>query len=317
LDVLYHGSSLSKNKKDLRLITFDVINQGDTSILSNFYDPNDPVGFSIVDGKIADEPILIGASNSYLEKKLEIEKISDDSVLFSNVILEPGEFFKIKILVLHEISKNPTIKSFGKVAGVNNVDVLMDFISGSKRTFLEESFGGGVYPNVARFFAFSLLFILLLALIIATFIKIYETNDKRRKNKLIKVFKEYDTDKITEKDNFFFDYYLSSGADIIKQLFNLLAHQERLNELLKEGENSRKKKRSRLWGLDDQELFSELMSEGFITVDNDNDIVTADAARLAVITDFFNYLKRKGEFKRSNNLPMHTREMVIEMDEHN
>ena len=59
LDVLYHGESLSKNKKDLRLITFEVINQGDTAILSNFYDSNDPVGFSIIDGKIADEPILI------------------------------------------------------------------------------------------------------------------------------------------------------------------------------------------------------------------------------------------------------------------
>lgn len=216
LDVFYQGESLSKNKKDLRLITFEVINQGNTAILSNFYDPNDPVGFSVVDGKIADEPVLIDASNDYLKNKLVIEKRTESSVLFSNVILEPSEFFKIKILVLHEIAKKPTIKPFGKVAGVSNIDLFMDYKSGDKRTFLDESFGGGGYPNIARFFLYGFVFIAVCAFIIFLLIKFDDLKKQRRKTRLIRIFKEYDSDKVSEKDSFFFDYYLSGGANAVK-----------------------------------------------------------------------------------------------------
>jgi len=315
LDVLYHGNSLSKNKKDLRLITFEVINQGDTSILSNFYDSNDPVGFSVIDGTIADEPVLIEASNSYLENKLVIEKRADTSVIFSNVILEPGESFKIKLLVLHDISKSPTIKSFGKVAGVNKIDVLMDFTSGNKRSFIEEAFGGGVYPNVARFIAFGIAFILMIVLLIVMSEKVGDIKKKRRKNKLIQVFKEYDTDKISEKDDFFFDYYLSRGSRFIKHLYELMGDQERLNNLAQGKEGSQKRRRERFLLSDDATLFNELLSEGFIVVENN--VATVDPARYSILTDFFNYLKRKGVFRRERDLYIKHQEMILEMEEHN
>jgi hypothetical protein len=315
LDVLYHGESLSKNKKDLRLITFEVINQGDTAILSNFYDSNDPVGFSIIDGKIADEPILIEASNKYLENKLVIEKRSDSSVLFSNVILEPSEFFKIKLLVLHDVSKNPTIESFGKVAGVNKIDVYMDFTSGNKRSFMEETFGGGIYPNITRFIAFGIAIILTMVLLIVTTEKIGDIKDKRRKNKLIQIFKEYETDKISEKDNFFFDYYLSRGAGFIKHLYDLLSDQEKLNILAKGEQEPRKRRRARISVFDDTSLLNELLSEGFIVVEND--AVTVEPSRFSVLTDFFNFLKRKGEFRRGRDAFISHQKMILEMEEHN
>ena len=143
-----------------------------------------------------------------LEDGLEFEGVS-----FGCDADSPGEIvFNTSMSGYQEILTDPSYS--GQIVamtypmignyGVNEIDVLMDFTSGNKRTFLDESFGGGIYPNTARFIAFSLLFILLLALVITTIIQIDGINDKRRKNKLIKVFKEYDTDKVTEKDSFFF-----------------------------------------------------------------------------------------------------------------
>jgi len=315
LDVLYHGESLSKNKKDLRLITFEVINQGDTAILSNFYDSNDPVGFTIIDGNIADEPTLIEASNKYLENKLVVTKKSDNSVLFSNVILEPGEFFKIKILLLHDVSKIPAIESFGKIAGVNKIDVLMNFASGNKRSFIEETFGGGIYPNITRFITFGILFILSVVLLIVISEKIDGIKDKRRKNKLIQIFKEYDTDKISEKDNFFLDYYLSRGAEFIEHLYELLNDQEKLNFLAKGGEKLPNRRAPTFTIYNDTLLFNELLSEGIVRVENDGVIV--EPSRFSALTDFFNFLKRKGEFRREFNSLIRHQELILEIEEHN
>ena len=297
LDVLYHGESLSKNKNDLRLITFEVVNQGDTPILSNFYDKNDPVGFSVVDGKIADEPILIKASNKYLERKLQIIKESDNSVLFSNVILEPKEFFKIKLLVLHELSKNPTITPFGKIAGVNKIDIFSDYSSSSKESFISKTFGGNIYTTLARLFAYGFVFIFILVDIIIMGEKLSDAKEKRRKNKLVEIFKEYKSDKISEKDSYFFDYYLINSPGIIKRMHNLLSNQEKLNEYAKEKPTVRDEKRLNYYSVDDDSLFAELLSEGFIDIDNENNTVTVDQARYTVLTNFYHFLKRKGETK--------------------
>ena len=297
LDVLYHGESLSKNKNDLRLITFEVINQGDTPILSNFYDKNDPVGFSVIDGKIADEPTLIKASNKYLEQKLQISKESDNSVLFSNVILEPKEFFKIKLLVLHELSKKPTISPFGKIAGVNKIDIFNDYSSSNKESFISKTFKGDIYMTIIRLitFGFGLIFIFILIFIIEA--KLSSIKEKRIKNKLIEIFKEYDSDKISEKDSYFFDYYLTSGSGMIKKMYNLLSNQEKLNEFAKEKPTARNKKRLDYYSVDNNSLFTELLSEGFIDINHENDTVTVDQARYTVLTNFYHFLKRKGEIK--------------------
>lgn len=314
LDVLYHGESLSNNKKDLRLITIEVINQGDTAILSNFYDTNDPVGFSVVDGNIADEPLLIDASNSYLEKKLIIEKRTDDSVFFSNVILEPGEFFTIKILVLHEVSKDPTILSFGKIAGVNAIEVFADLKSSDKRSFVEETFGGGVYPNAVRFIAFGVAFVFAFVLVMLASEKIDEIRRNRKKLRLINVFKEYDTDKVSEKDNFFFDYYLSRGVGFIEYLHALLGDQERLNAIAQGKANFRRRRMRRYELYDELSLFAELKNEGLVTVDDG--VVTVDQSRYSVLTDFYNYLKRKGELRRER-FTIGQPELLMDIEAHN
>ncbi|MDI4653197.1 MULTISPECIES: hypothetical protein [Pseudoalteromonas] len=97
-----------------------------------------------------------------------------------------------------------------------------------------------------------------------------------RKEKLIQTFKDYDSEKITEKDEFFFDYYLSRSVSKLKTIKDILNDPSEIDEY-------------------DRKLFEELMSEGLIKVNNEKYIV--DESRLAVLANFINYLNRKGEFK--------------------
>lgn len=305
LDVIYENESLSKRRQDLRFITFRVVNQGNAPILSNYYDKNDPVGFEVIDGELADEPTLLNASNDYLKEKLLTNTTPDNKVLFSNVILEPNEYFELKVLVLHEIGKKPYIEAFGKIATVNSIKVLRNFTSVNKLSFLEITFGGGFFTNLARLFSFGLIFIFLMAGLIFSSEKISDFKEKRRKERLLATFKEYDSDKITDKDSFFFDYYLNHDADVVRQYHAIMNSQSTLSSLCSEGEAVEEKNRKPIhWSIKDEKaMFVELKNEGFVTIKDG--VVIFDEQRLSVLTDFVNYLKRKGEFKRTRYIYPH------------
>jgi len=291
LDVLYEGESLSKRKQDLRFITFKVINQGNSSILSNFYDSNFPIGFNVKNGEMADEPKLLSASNNYLEDKLVTTMNTKTNVSFSNVILEPNEFFEIKILVLHEVGKVPTIEAFGKIATIDKIEVLRNFSSVSELSFIEKTFGGGVLTNVFRLIAYGFMFIFVILVLVAVGEKNNNRKELKRKRKLVKTFKDYDSDKITEKDDFFFDYYISRDVMKLKKIQSIMSNpSELVVEDKKLSFDSNSSVRDRL-------LYSELKNEGLIKIEGNNHVI--DEQRFSVLTDFVNYLKRKGEFKRN------------------
>lgn len=321
LDVIYENESLSEKRQDLRVITFKVINQGNAPILSNYYDVNNPVGFKVVDGRLADEPKLINASNSYLKENLITKKSQDNKVILPNVILESSEYFELKILVLHELGKKPYIQSFGKIATVSSIDVLSDFSSENKISFLEKTFGGGIFSNLIRLFTYGFIFLFLMIGIVFLSEKLSSIKEKRRKENLIRTFKDYDSDKVTDKDSFFFDYYLNHDASIVSDFQALMKSESRLSSLAKNGVLPERKvirPTSRL-RKDEAVMLEELKNEGFVTIKDGT--VTVDEQRLSVLTDFVNYLKRKGELKKSRYVTfedlsrMNTIDIASEMDE--
>lgn len=321
LDVIYENESLSEKRQDLRVITFKVVNQGNAPILSNYYDVNNPVGFKVVDGRLADEPKLINASNSYLRENLITKKSQDNKVILPNVILESSEYFELKILVLHELGKKPYIQSFGKIATVSSIDVLSDFSSENKISFLEKTFGGGIFSNLIRLFTYGFIFLFLMIGIVFLSEKFSSIKEKRRKENLIRTFKDYDSDKVTDKDSFFFDYYLNHDASIVSDFQVLMKSESRLSSLAKNGALPERKVIRPISRLrkDEAVMLEELKNEGFVTIKGGT--VTVDEQRLSVLTDFVNYLKRKGELKKSRyvtfeDLPrMNTIDIASEMDE--
>ncbi len=305
LEVFYENESLSKLKKDLRFITFKVVNQGNAPILPNYYDLNDPIGFKIIDGVIADQPTLLEASNKYLKEKLIVKKNSNNIVVFSNVILEPNEYFEIKVLILHDIDKTPHIESFGKVALVNAIKILTDYSSQDKPSFIEVLFGGGLVSNILRLIIYGMVFLFMIIGIIGVSEKISRMKKRKHRVNLLKIFKEYDSEKITKKDEFFFDHYLNKGSNAVKEFHSILSSKDKIKKLYYKDQGSPSSEEitesvSFYCHWDNINIYRQLKSEGFITVEDGE--VEVDEQRLIVLTNFFNYLKRKGEFKNSQSL---------------
>ncbi len=293
LDVLYQGGSLSKEKKDLRIITFKVINTGDSAVIPSLYDPTDPLGFNIINGDVAEKPSLVSASNKYLEEKLLITQ-TKNSILFSNVILESNEYFEIKVLVLHPVGTTPEIQSIGKIAGVRSIDIVSGESSVDERSFFSSTFGGGVLKNILRTTTYGTLFILLIGAMLALASSIDELKNKLRRKELVKTFKEFDGEKLVEGDDYFFNLYINGHRSSLKYAYETI---KKPNKKIHIDYYLSNENRGKSIVEIEQEIKTELINRGFLLQENEN-LIALDE-RLLVIDAFINFLRRKNEYKDS------------------
>ena len=140
LDILYDGKSIKRTENTLTIITIKIINDGNASILLNYFDSKDPVGILITEGAIVEKPKLLDASNEYLNDKIELTS-SINKVIFSEFILDPEDFFTMKILVLHNKHLSTRIKSFGKIATIKEITVTSAETGVEKKTYWDKPFG--------------------------------------------------------------------------------------------------------------------------------------------------------------------------------
>ncbi|QWZ84818.1 hypothetical protein [Aeromonas sp. FDAARGOS 1404] len=293
LDVLYQGGSLSKEKKDLRIITFKVINTGDSAVIPSLYDPTDPLGFNIINGDVAEKPSLVSASNKYLEDKLLITQ-TKNSILFSNVILESNEYFEIKVLVLHPVGTTPEIQSIGKIAGVRTINVVSGENPVDERSFFSSTFGGGLLKNIIRTTTYGTIFILLLGAMIALASSLDELKDKSRRKALVKTFKEFDGEKLAESDDYFFDLYINGHRSSLKYAYETI---KKPNKKIHIDYFISSETKGKSIVEIEQDIKTELINRGFLRQENEN-LIALDE-RLLVIEAFINFLRRKNEYKDS------------------
>ena len=123
LDVLFNGINLREKQQTLALATVKISNDGVAPILKSAYDENAPVGVEVSGGEIA-KAELLRASNSYLATNLNFRSISTSVAVFSPVIIEPGDAFWVKVLVLHKEKTAIDVKATGKVAGIKEIAVV-------------------------------------------------------------------------------------------------------------------------------------------------------------------------------------------------
>ncbi|MBU0579807.1 MAG: hypothetical protein KKA19_01405, partial [Candidatus Margulisbacteria bacterium] len=161
LEIVYDGIDIKKSNQSIRLIVFRVNNIGTEDILKSHYDEDDLFGFVVEKGKIIRVEIN-KTSNEYLSKNLALSYISDDTIRFKPIILESGEYFDIKILILHEINVEPYINPIGKIAKVKKILLSDNLSERSKPSFLFQTFYGHFWTQLVRIIVYFLGFILLM-----------------------------------------------------------------------------------------------------------------------------------------------------------
>lgn len=291
LDVLYKGKSLSSNNQDLQVITLKVINQGDATITNNSYDVDLPLGFSLKQGLLAEEPQITNTSSKYIKDKLSLFIENDTEVTFSNLIIEPEEFFEIKVLILYEVGKKPHLSPIGKIANVTNINIYNDYVSKlNKVPFWERMIFESTPVQILRLIIYGTGFFLFLILIISISEAIGNYKESKRKKKLLFTFKSYNQGKLSRKDELFFETYLSKGIDGLKLISGIVNDQEFILKLTNKDKNE---EHSNKYNKKEIDKANDLIGEEIITIEKNR--VRLDLDRIQVLTDFILYLERSGE----------------------
>lgn len=103
--------------------------------------------------------------------------MTPSTVELKKVILERGRFVVLDIPVLHEKNDQPEIYAFGKVAGIESLQVAQAETTNGPNNYFQLIFAGGFVVNVIRF----VICVVALALILYLVIKIENLKDNRRR----------------------------------------------------------------------------------------------------------------------------------------
>ncbi len=123
LDIIYDGVNLREKQQTLALVTLKISNNGTASIPKGAYDENSPVGVQVTGGEIT-KAELLQTSNPYLTTNLNFRIASNSTAIFSPIILEPGDEFQVKLLVLHKEKVGFALHPIGKIAGVKAISLV-------------------------------------------------------------------------------------------------------------------------------------------------------------------------------------------------
>lgn len=217
LSVHFEGVDISKQGLSLRVFTVRVSNNSSKDILRGFYDDRAPLGIKISNGKFI-ETSLITASNPYLRENAKISKLDDQTLIFPDNIIESGQSFVVKLLVLHPQGDVPALTAIGKIAGIKSIPVKETFLDSTKETFVATTFQGNVWVQVARTVSYFLLFLFATALALVPVAIIGDFLGKKARKKSVQRFKNATTNELEADDDKIFNLYVESEGYLLQRI---------------------------------------------------------------------------------------------------
>lgn len=161
--IFFEGTEIYASNKDLVLVTVRVINSGKVNILSSQFDQLEDWGMNFGDSKIINIEMLQGSSD-YVAKRIQPELNGANEIVFKKIMLDSGQYFVMKALLLRNIGQDLRITPMGKISGIENIKVRKIYVKGEEETFRNQVFAGSWYVQVTRIVAYTALFIFVIIL---------------------------------------------------------------------------------------------------------------------------------------------------------
>lgn len=231
LKILYGEVDIKSVGKDLSVMVFRIKNVGGASILGGFYDANSPVTISLSNGEFLKFE-KIGSSNEYLSSSANATKIGPSSIRMPNVIMEPGESYTIKALVIHGARAGTLIKSSGKIAGMRNIPIVRIEPDKENESFWSKVFSGTIGVQAARAPIYFIGFIFAIVVTFVPVIAISDALQERARKKSIAQFRKHTNEAIPDGHEAIFDCYASEGLAPLVRARKILGDLEELKDVL-------------------------------------------------------------------------------------
>lgn len=230
------------------------------------------------------------------------------------MIIESGEFFIVKLLVLHNKETTPNIVSFGKIAGQKNINVVSAIDVKDETAFWSKTYLGNIWVQLLRLISYFIGGVLIILSIVFISQQIDTYRDKKRRLKMISEFKNLKTYQYTRMDDAIFDRYRLKDFGRFQEMQALIEDEKTLNDTYKELTEKLKSKEYRHFrGIesdnrfikymerDDFSIINEMINDGIVFKENDKLIV--NQAMKDTLNKFVNFLKEKVEFKKHHYEP--------------
>jgi hypothetical protein len=269
LDILYKGVNIKKQDKNLSVISLNIINNSNITILKGFYDDLSPIKIEIENADIVDKPQIISASNKYLEDNLNIDLDSTGCIFLPKLILEGQENYSISLLLLHKNGTNLKIKASGKIAGQKDgIKVSQNFQASNETGFWQKLIQGNIWIHVVRFLGYLISIIVIFLAIMIPSSLISETISENRKKKRVKNYKHRKEIENSPETDAVFELYLDNSMGTLISSQKLLANDSRLKVTLR-GIERRDKRNKRNQTAHDVEVSREVIyNEATISMEN-------------------------------------------------
>ena len=148
LQILFNNQDIRKTKKQLSILTVRVSNLGNLPITTGDFDDKAPLILKVTGGEVIRSDIL-NTSDAYLRKVFQGATKLSNGISFPKFILDEGQYFLFKLLVLHDASIQPELSATGRIAHVKSIDVVNSSAE-TETTLIGEAFSGNIAIQGAR-----------------------------------------------------------------------------------------------------------------------------------------------------------------------
>ena len=312
LEVTYDSTNLKQTKENLRIFTIRVINNGNKAIIKEFYDNNDPVGLKISTGTLIEKPEIIKASNAYIKRTLKVVNYDSKKISFTPIIIEPDEYFIIKLLILHKKGSTPQISSLGKVAGQKEIKVVNSVDVKEQPNFFKTTYYGNIWIQLLRLISYFVVALIIIIIAVFTTQKFDEARENKRKRRMIKGFKLTKSYSYTRMDDAIFDRYLNDGFYNLNSIRNLIKNEDELNEIYNKLSEEMKSKEFKRFRRTDEngkyryydyrtwKTIKSMISDGIVI--QDNNTLNINPSMKEALSKFLEYTLENGEFKNRKKI---------------
>jgi len=249
LSIIYNNEDIRKSKKVLSVLIVRVINNGKSPVLKTYYDDVDKMGLLVENGDIIRGEI-VSASTEYLRKNAGISFSNPRNAEFTNVIIEPKDYYDAKFLILIPEDKALTVFPKGKIAGVKQITMFDRISNQNADSFWKRTTSGPILVQITRVPVYFFGFILLMGFIVVPIIIISEYFEKRKRRRIVRHFETFSDCKYKENNDKVYSYYIENGLNTLLKTKNAVVNQEKFDKFM----NAYKKKGVNFEDLDDVDL---------------------------------------------------------------
>ena len=217
LDIFFDGVNIKQQNQSLRIMSIRIVNDSSRDILKGLYDPKDLLGFRLSHGKII-RVNVIKTSNEYLSRNLSLAIDKNNTIILPEVIIEAGESFVVKMMILHASNETPTIIPTGHIAGMKAILIRELYREGEVLPFWTRVFSDSIWIHIVRLIIYVMIVITIFLAIFVPFVTISNMFYRAKLKKNVQEFKATTSLSLNETDDYIFSKYVERGEGVLSFL---------------------------------------------------------------------------------------------------